>query len=55
MGNRKNTMSGRLDSPSPERETNNIEVETPNQGNETLPNNNVDCQERLGEKIWFPK
>ena len=42
--------SRRLDSPTPGRETRNIEVGTPNQGNNvTLTKSNIGCQKSLGE------
>ena len=38
MGNRRNRRSRRLETPSPERETSEVRVETPSQSNETLTN-----------------
>ena len=49
MGNKRNRRSRRLASPSPDRELNETQVETPNPGNETLTNSNVNVQEGLGE------
>ena len=55
MGNRRNRRSRRLETPSPERETGEIRVETPNQGNETLTNVNLQSQESLGEVDFRPR
>ena len=49
MVDTKNRRSKRPDSPPPSKHANNIEVEFPNQGNDTLTNNVVDCQESLCE------
>ena len=49
MGNKRNRRSRRLATPSPDRELNETQVETPNPGNETLTNPNVNVQEGLGE------
>ena len=49
MGNKRNRRSRRLASQSPDRELNETQVETPNPGNETLTNSNVNVQEGLGE------
>ena len=49
MGNKRNRRSRRLVTPSPDREFNETQVETPNPGNETLTNSNVNVQEGLGE------
>ena len=49
MGNKRNRRSRRLATPSPDRELNETQVETPNPGNETLTNSNVNVQEGLGE------
>ena len=49
MGNKRNRKSRRLATPSPDRELNETQEETPNPGNETLPNSNVNVQESLGE------
>ena len=49
MGNRQNRRSGRLETPSPERGTDRIQVETPNTGNITLTNPDTVVQEGLGE------
>ena len=48
MGNKRNRRSRRLKTPSPEREVNNTQLETPNTGNETLTNSNVNVQGDLG-------
>ena len=48
MGNRRNRRSRRLETPSPERETSEVLIETPSQGNETLTNVNLQSQESLG-------
>ena len=45
MGNKRNRRSRRLGTPSPSREEN---VNTPNPGNMTLTNSNLDDQENLG-------
>ena len=47
MGNRRNRRSRRLETPSPERETSEVRVETPCQGNETLTNVKLQSQESL--------
>ena len=47
MGNRRNRRSRRLETPSPDRDVERTQVETPNTGNETLTNFVV--QESLGE------
>ena len=49
MGNKRYRQIRRLETPSPERETNNTQIETPNAGNETLTNSNVIVQERSGD------
>ena len=49
MGNRRNRRSRRLETPSPERETSEVRIETPSQGNETLTNGNLQSQESLSE------
>ena len=49
MGNKRNRRSKRLITPSPDRESNETQVETPNPGNVTLTNSNVNVQEGLGE------
>ena len=49
MGNKRNRRSRKLETLSPEREVNNTQVETPNTGNETVTNFNVNVQEGLGE------
>ena len=48
MGNKRNRRSRRLKTPSPEREVNNTQLETPKTGNETLTNSNVNVQGDLG-------
>ena len=55
MGNRRNRRSRRLESPSPERETSEVRIETPSQGIETLTNVNLQSQESLGETDLRPK
>ena len=49
MGIMRNRRCRRLETPSPERETNNTQIDTPNQGNETLPNFNVNVPKGLGD------
>ena len=49
MGNRRNRRSRRLETPSPDRDAERTQVETPNTGNETLTNFNAVVQESLGE------
>ena len=49
MGNKRNRRSRRLETPSLEREVNNTQLETPNTGNETLTNLNVNVQGNLGD------
>ena len=49
MGNKRNRRSRRLATPSPNRELSETQVETPNPGNETLTNFNVNVQEGLDE------
>ena len=49
MGNRRNRRSRRLETPSPDRDVERTQVETPNTGNETLTNFNTVVQESLGE------
>ena len=49
MGNKRNRRSRSLATPSPDRELNETQVETPNPGNEILTNSNVNVQESLGE------
>ena len=55
MGNRRNRRSRRLEIPSQERETSEIRVESPSQGNETLTNVNSQTQESLGETDSRPR
>ena len=50
-----NRRSRRLETPSPERETSEVRVETPSQGSETLTNVNLQCQESLGEVDSRPR
>ena len=50
MGNKRNRRPRRLETPSPERETSNTQIETPNAVNETLTNFNTVVQGNLGEK-----
>ena len=49
MGNKRNRRSRRLETPSPEREIDRIQTETPISGNVTLTNNNTVIQSNLGE------
>ena len=49
MGNKRNRRSRRHETPSPERELSETQVETPMQGNETLTNVSTAIQEPLGE------
>ena len=49
MGNKRSRRSRRLATPSPDRELGETQVETPNPGNMTLTNSNVNVQEGLGE------
>ena len=49
MGNKRNRRSRRHETPSPERELSETQVETPMQGNETLTNVSTVIQEPLGE------
>ena len=49
MGKKRNRQSRRLEPPSPERETERIQAETPISGNVTLTNNNTVIQSNLGE------
>ena len=49
MGNKRNRRSRRLETPSPERETERIQAETPISGNVTLTNNNTVIQSNSGE------
>ena len=49
MGNRRKIRSKRLKTPSPDREVEITQVETPNAGNESLTNFNTVLQEGLGE------
>ena len=50
MGIRRNQRSGRPETPSPEQELSEAQVETPNQGDATLIFTNVESQESLDEK-----
>ena len=49
MGNKRNRRSRRHETPSPDRELSEAQVETPMQGNETLNNVSIVIQEPLGE------
>ena len=49
MGNKRNRRSKRLATPSPDRELSKTQVETPNPGNATLTNSNVNVQKGLGD------
>ena len=49
MGNKRNRRSRRLETPSPDRELSEPQVETPMQGNETLTNVSTVIQGPLGE------
>ena len=49
MGNKRNRRSRRLETPSPERESERTQVETSVTGNETLTNFNTVIQENLSE------
>ena len=49
MGNTRNRRSRRHETPSPDRELNEAQVETPMQGNETLTNVSTVIQQLLGE------
>ena len=55
IGYRRNRRSRRLETPSPERETSEVRIETPSQGNETLTNGNLQSQESLGETDLRPR
>ena len=44
MGKKRSRRSRRLETPSPEREVNNTQLETPNTGNETLTTSYVNVQ-----------
>ena len=55
MGNRRNRWSRRLETPSPEKKTSEVRVETPSQGNETLTNVNLQSQESLGPTDLRPR
>ena len=55
MGNRRNQRSRRLKTPSPQRETSEIRVETPSQGSETLTNVILQSQENSGEVDLRPR
>ena len=55
MGKKRNRRSRRLETPSPERETNEVLVETSSQGNVTLTNVNLQSQESLGEGDMRPQ
>ena len=49
MGNKRNRRSRRLETPSPEREMERFQAETPISGNVTLTNNDTVIQSNLGE------
>ena len=49
MGKKRNRRSRRLETPSPQREIGNTQVESPHTGNETLTNFNTVVQDSLGE------
>ena len=49
MGNKRNRRSRRLETPSPEREIERTQTETPLPGNVTLTNNDTVIQSNLGE------
>ena len=55
MGNRRNRRSRRLETPSSERETSEVRIETPSQGNVTLTNVNLQSKESLGETDLRPR
>ena len=55
MGNKRNRRSRMLETPSPERESSEVQIETPYQGNVTLTNVNVQSQESLGEGDLRPQ
>ena len=48
MGNKRNRRSRRLETPSPEREENRTRVDSPETGNMTLTNSNLNVDENLG-------
>ena len=51
MGNKRNRRSRRLETPSPDRNPIEAQVDTSAQGNETLTNFNSVLQENLGENV----
>ena len=51
MGNKRSRRSRRLETPSPESEVNNTQLETPNTGIETLTNINENVQGNLGDNV----
>ena len=55
MGTSRNRRSRRLETPSPKRESSEVQVETPSQGNVTLTNVNVQSQESFGEVDLKPQ
>ena len=55
MRNTRNRRSSRLETPSPERQTGEVHVETSGQGIETLTNVNLQSQESLGEVDLRPR
>ena len=55
METKNNRSSRRLETPSPDRESSEVQVETSIQGNVTLTNYNVQSQESLGEADLRPQ
>ena len=55
MGYKRNRRSRRLETPSPERDSSVVQVETSSQGNVTLTNVNVQSQESLAENDLRPQ
>ena len=49
MENKRNRRSRRFETPSPDREVDVTQVETPNTGNGTLGNLNIEVQDKSGE------
>ena len=49
MGNRRNRRSRRLETPSPSGESSRTSVDSPETGNTTLTNSNLNVQEDFGE------
>ena len=50
MGNKRSRRSRSLETPSPESEVNNSQLETPNPGNESLTSLSLNVQGDLGDK-----